>query len=110
MYSGSIILFIAQAFIVSSKIQETCKQKLVEVKLEHENCISKIVEVGYCTGCCLSRTSFVAELKSYSRRCTPVSGRVKLKTQPLECFGNNTASTNVSKEYQHIEECRCQDV
>ena len=111
MYSGNIILFIALIFIVnSSKIQEICKQKLMKIELKHENCISKMVEVGYCTGYCLSRTSFAPELKNYSRGCIPVSDRVKSRIEPLECYGSNAASMKVSKKYQYIEECRCQDV
>lgn len=115
MYNGNITLvnitlFITLVVIVnSSEIQEICEQKVMKMEMKHENCISSVVEIGYCAGYCMSIMSFAPEVKNYTRGCIPVSHRVKSRIKLLECYGTNIASMTVSKKYQYIEECRCQD-
>lgn len=109
MYKQNLMLFMT-VFIMNAYVaQESCERKEMEFKIKRHGCISVKVNIGYCSGFCMSGSSVASIPANYTRACIPIKSRIKKKKGQMLCIRNNRVFSQFV-EYLDIKDCRCQDV
>ena len=103
------MLFMTVIIINTYIAQESCERKVMEVKIKRHGCVSINVNIGYCSGYCMSASLIASIPRNYTRACIPIVNKIKKKKGLLMCVRNNRVFSQFV-EYLDIKDCRCQDV